>query len=117
MEAYILEQARYPRNNHRSESWERRKECLGVREIMKLTAEQKEELKLLVAESVRETLIQLGISSHDPIEMQKDMQHLREWRKSMDSVKSKSMLTLLTVVVSGMLAALWVGIKSLVVLK
>jgi hypothetical protein len=82
-----------------------------------LTPVQKEELRVLVAESVKQTLIQMGIASSDPIEMQKDMLHLREWRKSMETVKSKSVLTLITIALTGSAAALWVGIKELILIK
>lgn len=78
-----------------------------------LTTAQKEELRILISDSVKQTLIQLGIASTDPIEMQKDMLHLREWRKSMDSIKSKSVLTLITIAVTGSAAAFWIGIKDL----
>jgi hypothetical protein len=81
---------------------------------MKTDPEFREELKDIVAESVRQTLMQLGIASNDPIEMQKDMQHLREWRQTMDSVKSKGMLTIMTMFCTGIAAALWLGFKELV---
>lgn len=81
---------------------------------MPIDPETRDELERIVAESVRQTLIQLGISTLDPLEMQKDMQHLREWRKSMESIKSKAMLTTLAVFLSGVLAALWLGFKTIV---
>lgn len=81
---------------------------------MALEGEEIREIERIVSESVRQTLIQLGIAAADPIEMQKDMQHLREWRKSMESIKSKTMITLLTVFLSGVLAALWLGFKSII---
>jgi hypothetical protein len=81
---------------------------------MALQADEVREIEQIVAETVRQTLIQLGISTVDPLEMQKDMQHLREWRKSMESIKSKAMLTTLTVFLSGILAAIWLGFRALV---
>lgn len=81
---------------------------------MAVDAETRDELERIVAESVRQTLIQLGISTLDPLEMQKDMQHLREWRKSMENIKSKAMITTLTVFLSGLLAALWLGFKDII---
>jgi len=81
---------------------------------MAVDPETRLELERIVAESVRQTLIQLGISTLDPLEMQKDMQHLREWRKSMENVKSKAMITTLTIFLSGVLAALWLGFKAFV---
>lgn len=81
---------------------------------MPIDPETRDELERIVAESVRQTLIQLGISTLDPLEMQKDMQHLREWRKSMENVKSKAVITTLTVLLSGILAALWLGFKAII---
>lgn len=79
---------------------------------MALGGDEVREIERIVSESVRQTLIQLGIAAADPMEMQKDMQHLREWRKSMESIKSKTLITVLTVFLSGVLAALWIGFKS-----
>lgn len=81
---------------------------------MAVDPETRLELERIVAESVRQTLIQLGISTLDPLEMQKDMQHLREWRKSMENVKSKAVITTLTVLLSGLLAAIWLGFKAVI---
>jgi hypothetical protein len=84
-------------------------------EIRELVAkEAKDQLHAAVQESVRQTLIQLGIASNDPIEMQKDMQHLRAWRQSMESVRSKSILTAVGILMTGTLAALWVGFKEII---
>lgn len=81
---------------------------------MPIDPETRDELERIVAESVRQTLIQLGISTLDPLEMQKDMQHLRDWRKSVENIKSKALLTTLAVFLSGLLAAFWLGFKELV---
>ena len=79
---------------------------------MKSDPEFREELKEIVAESVRQTLMQLGIASNDPIEMQRDMQHLREWRRTMDTIKSKGLLTIIGMFCTGIMAAIWLGIKE-----
>lgn len=63
----------------------------AVREIM---ADQAEQSKDLVSDSVRATLTQLGIDHKDPLEMQKDFQHLRTWRKAGEDLRSKSLITL-----------------------
>lgn len=41
-----------------------------------------EELQKLIAEAVRQTLVQMGADPSNPIEMQRDFQHLRQWRKA-----------------------------------
>ncbi len=73
-----------------------------------------EEARALIREAVRETFLMLGVKVDDPIEVQKDFQHLREWRNTTESIKSKGLLTVMGMLVSGMLAALWVGIKEFV---
>lgn len=73
-----------------------------------------EEAHALIREAVRETFLMLGVKVDDPIEVQKDFQHLREWRNTTESIKSKGLLTVMGILVSGMLAALWVGIKEFV---
>lgn len=73
-----------------------------------------EEARALIREAVRETFLMLGVKVDDPIEVQKDFQHLREWRNTTEGIKSKGLLTVMGILVSGMLAALWVGIKEFV---
>lgn len=75
-----------------------------------LTQEQAQEL---IRATVRETFLMLGVKVDDPIEVQKDFQHLRDWRCTTDSIKSKGMLTLVGIATSGLVAALWLGLKEL----
>lgn len=72
-----------------------------------------DEARALIREAVRETFLMLGLKVDDPIEVQKDFQHLREWRSTTESVKAKGMLATVGVVVSGLAAALWIGLKEL----
>lgn len=79
------------------------------RPLQNLTAE---EARTVIRETVRETFLMLGVKIDDPIEVQKDFQHLRDWRQTTESIKSKGMLTMTGVLLSGLLAAAWVGIKE-----
>ncbi len=74
-----------------------------------------DEARSLIREAVRETFLMLGVKVDDPIEVQKDFQHLREWRTTTDSLKSKGLMALIGILVSGLVAAAWVGFKDLVV--
>ncbi len=71
-----------------------------------------DEARALIREAVREAFLMLGVKVDDPIEVQKDFQHLREWRAATDSIKSKGLMTLMGILVSGLVAAAWVGIKD-----
>lgn len=71
------------------------------------------EIKRIVSESVKETLLMLGVKVDDPVEMQQDFTHLRKWRKAVDTAQSTSMLTALGILVTGGMGALWLGIQAM----
>lgn len=72
------------------------------------------EMRAVIAETVNETLTKIGIDHADPVEMQKDMAHLRAWRNSVNEVKQKSMFTVLAILVAGLLGATWLGFKTII---
>jgi serine protease inhibitor len=78
----------------------------------------KDEIKQLITETskatVSETLRGLGIDADNPLETQKDFQSLHDWRVSIEKIRHKAILSAVGVVVVGALAALWLGIKSIV---
>lgn len=82
-------------------------------------------------QAVTEVLVALGLDPRNPIEAQRDMAtlrlmrdtlvdedyqrdmlHLRRWRRAMDSVQDKSLTAAVGVVTSGILAALYLGISE-----
>lgn len=73
----------------------------------------KDEIRAIVCESVTRALQQLGVDVTDPIAMQHDFQHLREWRTSVEDIRRKSVLTLITIFITGLIAAIWIGVKSI----
>lgn len=83
--------------------------------------------------AVKDVLTAMGIDPSRPIEAQRDMAalrglretvmdeeyqrdmlHLRRWRKAMDGIQDKGTLTLVGIVVSGLAAALWLGLTSFI---
>lgn len=81
--------------------------------------------------AVKETLLTLGIDADNPIaaqkdmvilrevgelvmdsEFRKDMEHLRTWRLSVNSVKSKGLLTIVGLIVTGAIGLLVAGLKG-----
>lgn len=60
--------------------------------------------------AVEGALTKLGVDHQNPIEMQQDFARLREWRTSVDAIRRKGILTVVGVLVTGALAALWVGL-------
>jgi len=77
--------------------------------IIQLTDDQ---LKSLVEKTVHDTLVRLGVDATNPIEMQHDFQHLREWREATGAFRNKGILVIITTIIAGVLAAAWVGFKS-----
>lgn len=62
--------------------------------------------------AVSNFLLRIGVEADDPIEMQKDFAHLRKWRKSNEAITLKVLLVAIGTVVSGTLAAVWMGLRS-----
>lgn len=70
------------------------------------------EVRRIVRETVMETLLSLGVDHENPLEMQQDFQHLRDWRVATQSVKRKGVGVMVTVLVTGMIGALIVGLHE-----
>lgn len=72
-----------------------------------------EEVETIVAKAVEATLEKLGIEPKDHTEMQADFAHLRRWRKSVEQAQSYTFKTVVTVIATGVLGALWLGFKAM----
>lgn len=59
-----------------------------------------------VDDIIRRSFERLGLNTIDPIEMQKDFQHLHNWRKSCEQVKDQSLKTAIGVVITGAIGLL-----------
>lgn len=71
----------------------------------------KDELRSLIKETVSDTLTQLGLENRSPMEMQRDFQFLRKMRKGSESVGKAAVVAIVTTLVGGVLALLWLGFK------
>lgn len=70
------------------------------------------ELNDVVASAVKQTLLQLGVDTSDPIAMQRDFQHLRQWRESGEDLKRKGMLVVLGIFLSGLGTLILLGFSE-----
>lgn len=68
------------------------------------------EIKKIVAETVVETLIRLGVDASNPIEVQKDFQHLRAWRSSINTIQRQGIITAVGVITVGALGLIWMAV-------
>lgn len=73
----------------------------------------RDQLEDLTADVTKNVLSRMGFDVDDPKEMRKDMAHLRRWRVSVDKVGHVGIVSAVGVFVSGVLAALWVGINAM----
>ena len=46
-----------------------------------------------------------------PTELRADFQHLRRWRKSVEQAQSYTFKAVITIIVSGFVGAVWLGVK------
>lgn len=86
-------------------------------EIIALEAAEKAAQKVVmspeeIAEVVHQTLLRMGVDSNNPLESQKDFQHLRQWRKAGEDLRNKGMLALMTIFVTGLVSLVIVGLKD-----
>ncbi|WPK38614.1 hypothetical protein Aergia_0031 [Pseudomonas phage Aergia] len=89
---------------------------LSVEDAAKRAAEavamSHSELNDVVAEAVKQTLMQLGVDTSDPFAMQRDFQHLRQWRESGEDLKRKGTVALLGIFFSGLVSLILLGLKE-----
>ncbi len=70
------------------------------------------QLREMITETVAATLLSVGIEVTDVREVQADMAYLREWRRSMTEVKTKGLMALVTIAVTGVAGAVWLAVKG-----
>ena len=65
-------------------------------------------------EAVKRAFLVIGVDMSDTasiIRMQANLQHLDKWKRSVDQVERVGWTTIVGILVSGILGALWLGIK------
>lgn len=70
------------------------------------------EIPKIVADSVKQTLLQLGLDATNPIETQADMKYLRDWRTSVESLRSKSFWAVVSTLLLGLMGLLYIGLQD-----
>lgn len=70
-----------------------------------------DEIEHIVSKAVIATLATFGIEKDDRQELKADFNHLRRWRKSVEQAQSYTFKAVITIIVSGFVGAVWLGIK------
>jgi hypothetical protein len=72
---------------------------------------QRDDVDGIVFKAVATTLKSFGIDEGDRRELRADLQHLRRWRKSVEQAQGFTFKAMITVIVTGFVGAVWLGIK------
>ncbi|RZN21944.1 hypothetical protein [Bradyrhizobium sp. Leo121] len=70
------------------------------------------EVKAVVETTLATMLNSFGLEDEDRRELRADFAHLRRWRKSVEQAQSFTFKTVVTVIATGVIGAVWVGIKA-----
>jgi hypothetical protein len=77
------------------------------------------EIKHIADESakaaLRDMLTMMGVDATDPkalLEMQQDFAHLRLWRESVETMRTKGLMVATGIIVTGVIGAIWLAIKG-----
>lgn len=83
--------------------------------VIETLAEQQrirhEDIDTVVLKAIEATLVSLGVDD-DRKEVRADLQHLRRWRLSVEQAQSYTFKAVITIIATGFLGAVWLGIKA-----
>ena len=71
------------------------------------------EIDAIVSRTIVTILTSFGIEEEDRREMRADFEHLRRWRKSVEQAQSYTFKAVITVIATGLVGAIWLGIKAM----
>lgn len=72
---------------------------------------QQDSIDAIVLKAVASVLASFGIEDDDRKEVRADLQHLRRWRKSVEQAQSYTFKAVITVIATGLMGAVWLGVK------
>src|SRR5882757_7218167 len=84
--------------------------------VVETLAEQqrlrRDDTDAVILKTIATILTSFGIEEEDRKELRADLQHLRRWRKSVEQAQSYTFKAVITVIVTGFVGAVWLGIKT-----
>ncbi len=72
------------------------------------------DIDAVVLKAMAAILTSFGIEEDDRRELRADFQHLRRWRKSVEQAQSYTFKAAITIIVTGVVGAVWLGIKVVI---
>ncbi|MBR0869551.1 hypothetical protein JQ633_04210 [Bradyrhizobium tropiciagri] len=73
---------------------------------------RRSDIDAVVVKTVATILTSFGIEEGDRNELRADFQHLRRWRKSVEQAQNYTFKAAITVIATGLIGAIWLGIKA-----
>jgi len=70
-----------------------------------------DDIDAVVLKTIATILTSFGIEEEDRRELRADFQHLRRWRKSVEQAQSYTFKAVITIIVTGFVGAVWLGLK------
>ena len=70
------------------------------------------DIDAVVFKTIAAILTSFGIEEEDRKELRADFQHLRSWRKSVEQAQSYTFKAVITIIATGFVGAVWLGIKA-----
>ncbi|HZR74258.1 hypothetical protein [Bradyrhizobium sp.] len=71
------------------------------------------DIDAVVDRAITTVLASFGIEEEDKRELRADFQHLRKWRKSVEQAQGFTFKAVISIIVAGILGAVWLGIKAM----
>jgi CTP:molybdopterin cytidylyltransferase MocA len=80
-----------------------------------LSAEKTHLIRTVARDAVEQTLTTMGIDAENPLEVQRDMQHLRASRKGSENTRALVKKTAVPIICVGVIAAVWGGFSDAII--
>ena len=71
-----------------------------------------DDVDAVVLKTIATILTSFGIEEEDRKELRADFSHLRRWRKSVEQAQTFGFKAVITVLVTGFLGVVWLGLKT-----
>lgn len=83
-----------------------------VRDVLAEQRLNEPDIDKIALKTIATILTSFGIEDDDRLELKADFSHLRRWRKSVEQAQSYTFKAIVTVIATGFVGAVWLGIKS-----
>ncbi|WP_316228383.1 MULTISPECIES: hypothetical protein [unclassified Bradyrhizobium] len=71
----------------------------------------------VAVKTIGKLLASIGVKEEDAADLRKDLEHLRKWRTSVEQAQSITFKTVITVIATSVIGAVWLGIKTALAVK